>query len=1157
MNLKCISRVHPPGMGWSLFTKTCLPARQAFLIMKLSIVLLITACLQVQAAGFAQKISLNEKNTPLASVFKQIRKQTGYYIFYKDEVLKQAGNPKITIQVNNVTVEEALSQCLSNLPLTYSIVEKTIIVKPKSDPPAVAETPAPRATITGVIKDENGNPLPGVSIRNKRTGGGTSTDAEGKFSITAELNDVLVITYIGYESQQVTVTSLQQQIDVTMKVSASELESTVVVAYGSQKRKAVTNAVSSVASEEIVTTKNENVQNMLTGKVAGLNVVQNTAEPGSFNNSINIRGLGEPLVVIDGVPRDNMTRIDPNEIESVSVLKDAAAAMYGVRAANGVILITTKRGKKGTLQLNYSGNFGLQFPSGMPKPLDAIGYMTLVNQQQLHNVNGGQITYTPEDFEDYRSGAKKSYDWYNAVVAKSFEQTQHNLSATGGNENTTYFLSLGYTYQNGMLKSNDLNYKRYNVRSNITSNLTKNLTVDLNLNGIFDTKNQPWEDAWWIIRSIWRQNPLDPFYANEDPDRPFQGSVDGTNPISLSNSAMTGYKTYNNRWFQSSINITYKIPYIQGLSARAMYSYDYRVSENKLFQKEYNQYTYDEASDSYTRFVRNSPNSIRREYIARPSMLSQLSLNYDQTFGSHHVSALALYEESSRQSDNFYGFRQLSLPVDQLLAGNALNQLTYADTADLFKFTNRALVGRLNYSFQSKYLAEVSFRYDGSSRFPTSGRWGFFPAASVGWRISEENFWKNTEALSFINSFKVRASYGKLGDDKDARYQFLSGYYYPAAGDNNRLPPGSVFDGNFVNSLQSTGIPNPGITWYESKTFDVGLDAEAWNGLLGVTVDFFNRDRSGLLWTRDLSLPGVVGADLPQENLNSDRTQGFDLEVNHRNRLGDFSYFAKAIFSYSRRQIRYFERARAGNSYLNWYNDGNNGNLNNRWAGVYWGYGDAGRFTSFEDIYNVKIAQDRGWLPGDYIMEDWNGDGQISELDIHPIGYSGIPLIQYGLTLGGSYKGFDLNLLLQGAAKANVAYFEQLNTPLWGSNRSSALEQFMDNWHPADPNADPYDPNTVWVSGRFPYTGTVPPTNSVVNMQNAAYIRLKTVELGYTLPSTILSRIGVKGVRVYVNGYNLVTLTKLKYLDPEHPSDTYGYLYPLNKSVSGGINVNF
>jgi len=1116
------------------------------------IVLLLTAYLQVHAASHAQKISLVERNVSLEKIFKDIRKQTGLQFFYKDELLKTAG--KIDINVKNATIEETLDQCFKNLPLTYSIVDNTVIIKQKITPvPPIDITASPAADITGLINDADGFPLAGASVKNKRTGRGTATNAEGRFSIEASVNDELEISSVGFKTQTIRITSLQQTISLSLKVEISELENSIVIAYGSQKKKSLTGAVASVTNEEIVTTKNENVQNMLTGKVAGLRVVQNTAEPGSFDNVFDIRGLGSPLIVVDGIPRDNITRLDPNDIESISVLKDASAAVYGVRAANGVVLVTTKRGKKGTLGLTYSGTQTWQFPSGLPKPLDAIGYMTLVNQQALHNVNGGVPVYSPTDFDAYKNGTKKSYDWYKAAISKSFPQLQHNLSASGGNDITTYFLSAGYTYQDGMLKSGDLNYKRYNVRSNISSKLTNNITVDLNLNGILDTKNQPNSDAWWIIRSIWRQNPLDPFYANDDPGHLFQGSVDGTNPISLSHSNISGYKIYDNKWFQSSIALTYRIPYVQGLNIKGMYSYDYKVSDNKFYQRSYNQYTYNTATDSYNTFIQNSPNTITRQFYSLPSSLSQLSLNYDHTFkGAHSVNALVLFEQSTRSADNFYATRELSLPVDQLLAGDALNQQAYLDPAQLYKLTNKGLVGRLSYNFSSKYLAEFSFRYDGSSKFAPSKQWGFFPAGALGWRISEEDFWRNIKAFSFINSLKIRASYGKLGDDAASNYQFVTGYLYPATGDANKLAPGSVFDGAFVNSLQSTGIPNPDITWFVSKTFDIGIDAEAWKGLLGFTIDFFRRDRTGLLATRALSLPGVVGADLPQENLNSDRSQGIDLEITHRNHIGKFNYFLKGTFAYSRVYNKYVEQAKAGNSYLNWRN-----NTNNRYSGIYWGWGNAGRYQSFNDIYNSPVAVGRNTLPGDYILQDWNGDGQIDDLDQHPIAYSGYPLVQYGLTLGGSWKGFDLTALFQGAAKMDIAYFEQLNTPLWGSNRSSALSQFMDNYHPVDPTANPYDPNTVWVSGHFPYTGTVPPTNSAANTQNGAYLRLKSVEIGYTIPYHLLSRAGIKGIRAYVNGYNVFTITRLRYVDPEHPSGTYGYLYPLNKSVSGGLVVNF
>lgn len=1121
---------------------------------KLTLIFFSVVFLQASASGFAQRITLSEKEAPFEKILSELKRQSGYNFLYNTPMLARA--KPVSITVNNAPLAEVLKLCFKEQPLDYTISRNTIIVKPKTEQPP----PAPAAlTVKGRVTGEKGEPLPGVSVAIKGSSKGTTTDNNGNYTLQVPNGtETLVFTFIGYAAQELPVNS-RATINVQLVVENTSLTAVVVVGYGTQKKVSLTSAVSAVNAEEIVTTKNENVQNMLTGKVSGLRVVQNSSEPGSFDNQFDIRGLGIPLVVIDGIPRDNITRLDPNDIESISVLKDASAAVYGVRAANGVVLVTTKKGKKGTLELNYSGSLTWQVPAGLPKPLDAIGYMTLTNERLMHNVNGGRLAYTEADFEAYRNGSKKSTDWYTPTIKDVVPQTQHNLSASGGNDNTSYFLSLGYTAQDGFLRTGDLNYKRYNVRSNITSKVTRDLTVDLNITGILDEKNQPYQDSWWIIRSFWRQNPLEPIYANNNPEYLAHTTVDGTNPVAMSNKDISGYKKFNNTWFQSSISLTYQLPSVPGLQLKGLFSYDYNISDNKIYNKQYDQYTYDAASDTYTPKTQQAPSSLRREYYAKPNSLAQLSVSYDRTFNNvHSVNALLLYENSVRNSDNFYAQRELSLAVDQLLAGNSLNQLGNMDADSLFKNANRAIVGRLNYGFRSKYLAELSFRRDGSSKFPSSKQFGFFPSASVGWRISEENFWKRITALSFIDNLKLRASYGELGDDRASSYQFIAGYLYPATGENNRLPPGSVFDGTFVNALQSKGFPNPFITWYVARTFDAGIDIEAWKGLLGLTVDVFRRDRTGLLATRALSLPGVVGAALPEENLNSDRTQGIDLELNHRNTIGEISYFVKGIFSYTRTQNRYVERSAAGNSYENWRN-----NANNRYNNIRWGYGAGGRFQSYNDIVNSPVYVGRGTLPGDYYYEDWNGDGMISDLDWHPIAYNSInasdrnvvPLVNFGLTLGGYYKGIDLNLLFQGSSLVNIGYIEQLREPLWGGG--SGLRQFLDRWHPSDPTADPYDPNTQWVPGQFAYTGTLPDENSTFNVQNASYLRLKSIELGYTFPTKLITRIGIKGARVFVNSYNTFTISDIKHVDPEHPSTTYGYLYPLNKTYSVGLNVKF
>ncbi|NOW98896.1 TonB-dependent receptor [Mucilaginibacter sp. SG564] len=1008
---------------------------------------------------------------------------------------------------------------------------------------------------TGTVVDETGQGLPGVSVKIKGTTIGTVTNVEGKFTINATNEQTLVFTFVGYTTQEIPVGG-QNSIKVSLASNATNVNEVVVVGYGTQKKATVTGSIASVTNKEIVTTKNENVLNMLTGKVAGVRIVQNSAEPGSFDNAFDIRGFGNPLVVIDGIPRDNITRLDPNDIESISVLKDASAAIYGVRAANGVVIVTTKKGKKGTVDLNYSGTYGWQIPAYMPKPVGALDYMTLVNEQLLHNVNGGQVKYTDADFAAYRNGTKTSTDWYGNVFANSAPQQQHNLNASGGTDNSSYFVSMGITDQDGFFKSGDLNYKRYNLRSNLTTKVNKNLTVDVNLSGTLEQKNQPYQDAWWIIRSFWRQVPTQSIYANNNPKYLNNGEVDGSNPVAMADADIDGYKQINNKWLQSSVSATYNVPFVPGLSAKGLYNYDYYMSSNKQYQKPYNQYTYDANSNTYNAIANQTPGSLTRQFYEKPTSLMQLSLNYNRALkGGHNITALALYEESERKGDNFNAQRQLSLPVDQLKAGNALNQTATVDGDFPYDIVTKSFVGRVNYDYKGKYLAEFSFRDDASSQNSPLKRWGFFPGASVGWRVSQEGFFKNSSALSFVDDLKIRLSYAKLGDDAGLNaYQFLSGYNYPANGSNNQTPPGSVFDGTFVNGAQSRGIPNPYIFWYVAKTYNAGIDLQAWHGLLGLTVDAFRRDRSGLLDTRADNLPGVVGAGLPQENLNSDRAQGFDIEVNHRNHIGSFNYFVKGTFGYTRTQWISKVHSAYGNSQLNWHN-----NNDNRYNNIFWGYGSNGQYQNYQQILNSPQFVSRNAVVGDYILQDWNGDGVINDQDVHPIAQNvsnnnySVPSTTFGLTLGGSYKGFDISTVWQGAAGINVSYIEQLNIPLWGGG--SALGMFLDRYHPTDPKADPYDPNTVWTPGTFALTGTTADVNSLSNIHSAAYIRLKSAEIGYSITDAVAKKIGIKGARIFVNGYNVLTITGLKYLDPEHPSATYGYLYPLDKIFSIGVNV--
>jgi TonB-linked SusC/RagA family outer membrane protein len=1019
--------------------------------------------------------------------------------------------------------------------------------------------------VTGTVTSaEDGLALPGVNVVIKGTTQGTTTDAEGKYSLLVpDADAVLVFSFIGYTSVEIPV-SARTLIDVSLSPDVTELGEVVVVGYGTQKRETLTGSVSAVTNDEIVTTKNENVQNMLSGKIAGLRVVQNSSEPGTFNTSMDIRGFGAPLVIIDGVPRNNMARLDPQDIESISVIKDASAAVYGSRAANGVVIITTKKGTKdGTPNITYSGFMSWQQPSNYPDLVDAADWMTLFNERDRHNVDNPSVvpTYTPEQIESYRNGTNKSTDWKEIVMRNNAPQTQHSLSATGGNDKIHYYASIGYQNQGSFLRTNAINYEKYNFRSNISGKVTDNLDFQLNLAGLHDERNTSPYSSNDIVRAMWLHRPMDQVYYDEQTGK--YGMMDWNvilNPVAMMDKSLVGENSYQSKWFQSSASLTYHFPFLEGLSLTGLYSYDYTLNNNKEYSKTFT--LYQPNGTPYKANTQQNGNSrISRYFYDKNATLSQIRLQFDRSFGNHDLSVMNLYEQSHNVGDNFYGRRYGVLPLAQIFAGITEDQeiLQSTSSGSLYDYANAASVGRLSYAFKSKYLAEFSYRYEGSSKFPKSHRWGFFPSVSAGWRISEEAFWRNS-SLSFISDFKFRGSYGITGDDSGLAYQFISGYQYPVSGSRTGLPAGYIFGDSFVSASGNAGLANSSITWYKAKTTNVGFDAAAWNGLLGVTIEYFNRERTGLLATRIGSLPGIVGAGLPQENLNSDRSRGFEIELSHRNRVGDISYQVKGNMAYTRTRTLYYEMARAGNSYLNWRNG-----LNNRNNNVWWGYEGAGRITSWDEIYYNPIYIGRGTILGDYEYLDWNQDGWISDLDVHPLATNGqVPLINYGFTISAQWKGIDLTMLWQGAGKKYVIAREFLYQPLWAN--TNAVSDFMNRWHPVDPDANPYDPATEWVSGEYGYTGSLPNALSDFNIQNAAYLRLKTLEIGYSLPSQVLNTIKLKGVRVYGSAYNMLTFTKLRYMDPEFyiTNDTgrsglgdLGYNYPINKTYTIGVNVQF
>ena len=473
------------------------------------------------------------------------------------------------------------------------------------------------------------------------------------------------------------------------------------------------------------------------------------------------------------------------------------------------------------------------------------------------------------------------------------------------------------------------------------------------------------------------------------------------------------------------------------------------------------------------------------------------------------------------------------------------------------KLGYEALIGRLNYSYDDRYLFEAQFRYDGSSKFATGHQWGFFPSVSAGWRVSREPFFKNCAALNFINQLKIRASYGELGDDSGLNYEWVTGYIYPATSGNaengyfNQYAPGYMLNGSFVFGVNNQPLPNTNITWYTSKTFNVGVDFEAWNGMLGISFDYFHRKRTGLFGQRSSDVPTIIGASPSKENVNSDSHMGLELQLTHKNHIGEFTYGITGIAAVTRQKyLTYVENGGYGNSYDRWRHD----NMNNRYQGVQFGYTGDGRFTSWEDIWSYGIYHESSTLPGDYKYEDWNGDGEINDLDEHPYAFDQTPWMNYSLAFDFGWKGIDLSILFQGSALGSMAYKEPLYS-IWGSNGGGTLKQYLDRWHPSDPSADPYSPQTDWISGYYGYTGHYPSENSSFNRVSTAYLRLKSIELGYTFPTINWAK--SLNLRVFFNAYNPLTFTKVKFVDPEHPDSDLGRMYPLNKTYTFGLNLSF
>jgi TonB-linked SusC/RagA family outer membrane protein len=1087
------------------------------------------------------KLTLKLEDVKISDALKEIENQSEFFFLYSPKLIDV--ERKINIDAEKEPIKDILSNIFDDK-VNFVVYDKQIILSPLDL--TIPSGTLQQLKITGTVTDEKGNLLPGVTILIKGTTLGTLTDASGKYSINSvPKNATLIFSFIGMTTQEVP-TESRILIDVVLKEASVGLEEVVVVGYGTQKRATVSGSISTVKSDEIKAIVSPNIVNGLQGKLPGLMVTERTGEPGSYTTQYNIRGYGNPLIVVDGIIRDDLTRFDPNDIDNISVLKDATAAVYGIKAANGVILITTKKGNTGKPVVTYSSGFEFVEPIQLPVSLSAWQWATLTTEYEINQGKApGATTFTAQDIQKYKDGSDPlnypSTNWLGVISKKFTTLNKQNVNIEGGSDRIKYFTSLGYMYESGIWKSDDLNYRKYNVRSSVTGKITDNLSAQLNIDAIVENKNEPKYQAWNVYLTALNVYPNLPVYANNNP-KYLQDMTYPNNPVGDSNADYTGYIRTNKTTLQGNFTLDYKVAAIDGLSAKAMFGYFTSNNFQKTYFKTCPEYNYDKVTNTYVvANIQNDPASLTGNYTPLWNYTALGQVNYEKSFSQkHNFKASLVYEARHEKSDNMVGRTELALGVDQFFAGTSAGATV--TSSNIFETDNQNVIGKLNYDYLSKYIIESGFNYGGSSMFPSGKRWGFFPYASIGWRISEEKFFKDN--LSFVNNLKLRGSWGQMGDDGSASYQYLTGYDYPSGV--------YVFDGKAVGGLGFRGMPNPNITWFTSTTKNIGLELGLLNDLISMEIDIFRRDRSGLLATRLLTIPGTVGAGLPQENLNGDMNKGFEFVIGHKNTIGELTYKISANITYARNELTNIERAPDGNSLLNWQN-----NNTDRWSNIIWGYKYIGQFQTVAEALASPIQDDQGnrtMRPGCLKYADMNHDGIIDASDMVPIGRSGLPNMNFGLSINLTWEKFDIAIFLQGASRFDYTYTSPLmNTPLqWGRN---SMVEFMDRWH----HEDLYDANSPWVPGYYPSTGYLPSDTwpSRFWQQDASYIRLKNMEIGYTIDNSFLRKARIQNIRISVSGINVFTLTKLKYVDPEQDPNGWGNWYPISKSLNFGLNVTF
>lgn len=1013
--------------------------------------------------------------------------------------------------------------------------------------------------VTNAVTYADRASLSGVNVVVKGTQIGVLTNSAGQFSLTApKPTDTLVFSFLGYRQQEVAIEG-RSTIEVALQEEAIALDELVVVGYGTQTKASMSGAVSAISTQDIGRTSATTSAEALVGKLHGVttritNSFLGDARPGS-STILQIRNLGEPLFVIDGVPHtaDHFNNINIADIESISILKDASASVYGFRAANGVVLVTTKSGKASQApQININGYYGFQNLTRYPFDPPASAYQFQRAWVESQQNRGQPRTIAREELEKWRLGTEpgyQSYNQYNNVVNNpNAAQYSVNASASGGAANATYYFSIGQVNQDYVMKGH--NFNRTNFQTNVRAELAEGFAVGTQLSGRVENRDNvaiPGRDdvIWNALLGINSSWPMDNPYANDNPNY-VNGDVRYlTRLASTYTKEVAGWQRDVWRNLSGHFFAEYRFPF--GLLAKGTYSYTYKLNTFERQRFSYDAYCYDAATDTYNvcgGFSSPLRNKNRTEIEER---FAQILLSHSGRLGAHSLSGVAAFELSGSE-DNYTGIQ--SVPASNY--SHLINFVEQNNLSNTWGKTARAsYIGRFNYDFSQKYLLEILGRYDGSYLYAPGKRWGFFPGVSAGWRLSEEEFIK--DRLGFLNDLKLRASWGQAGRELGiAPWGYIGGATYGVGS-------GYVFDGGLVTGARPRGLPVTNLTWVTSTSRNIGLDFATFGQRLRGEVDVFDRKLTGLPAARyDVLLPSEVGYSLPNENLESEANRGVEGILTFSDQVGKVSYSVGAHATLARRKILDRYKPRYGNSWDQYRNG-----TENRWWGVNFGYQVIGRFKTMEEIENYPVNIDgqgnRTLLPGDFIYKDANGDGMINNMDMRPIGHAieSNPILGFGMNVSLNYGRASLNIDFSGGSMYSYNQNLEMRFPFQADHNSQAW-MFEDRWH----RADPYDDNSEWIPGRYPairrgLSNHSNYRNSDFWRTNVRYLRLKRLELGYELPPQLRTKLKVSRARIYASGANLFSFDNLKHiqLDPEVAQDS-GLRYPTQRIINFGVSMS-